>query len=437
MSNDRGHNLGEPPSIQPETYPADCCASTVEQWLTWQPTDDGRKIPRAPYAHPSQPNRYVSAQNPDVWTTFGTARDWAEKLPGHHLAFTIRDREAYPDEDLVLIDYDDVRDPATGTIHPVVRDHLEQANSYADVSPSGTGVHILCRGRLPDGVKTIADSLPAADGFPDAGIEVYDSARFVTMTGRHIEATPTETRSSQVFLDELVDSYATVVDGTPDALLEAPKRSKSELAEIETTHDMQDVFDAIAQTTPAEIRLDSPITEERSDGSKSRDPSWTMSTSGTRLAEVDGGWIYREGMIGLDALQVVALEEGIITDERTYPKGSDFWDAVEALRERGAHIPSYQSAPEKPDHDKFVSDMARASLDTPEDVDLALEARLLRERVEEQQARIDELEATLSKREATIQDQRDRLTGSPSTAEEAKDDDSGLWTAVRQWFTGR
>jgi putative DNA primase/helicase len=442
MATDRGPTLGEPPAIESETYPADCCAASVEQWITWKPSDDGRKIPRAPYANPGRPDRYVSAQDADVWTDFETARDWARKLPGHRLAFTIRDRDVYPDEELVLVDYDDVRDPDTGTLHPTVREHLTQADSYADVSPSGTGVHLLCRGALPDSVKTIADTLPAADAFPEAKIEVYDSARFVTMTGRHLQATPPDTRPCQALLADLVDTYATVVEGTPDELLGEPATSKAELAALETTDDMQDVFDAIAQIGPTDIRLDSPVTENRNDGSKSRDPAWTTSESGTRLAEVDGAWIYREGMIGLDALQVVALEEGIIRDERTYPQGNDFWDAVDALRDRGAHIPSYQPSGQGVAVESNPAGTARASMDAPEDVELALEAKLLRERVAEQQARIDELEAALAEREATIDDQRERLatlaaTDEELTDEESPDDDPGLWTVVKRWFTGR
>lgn len=91
------------------------------------------------------------------------------------------------------------------------------------------------------------------------------------------------------------------------------------------------------------------MTEERSDSSKSLDPCWTHSESGTRLAEVDDGWIYRDGMISLDALQVVALEEGLITDERAYPSDAAFWEAVDALRDRGAHIPEYDPEPAAPE----------------------------------------------------------------------------------------
>jgi hypothetical protein len=109
----------------------------------------------------------VSAQEPDNWTTFEEAQAWADRLPGHALAFTIPTGETDENSDVggdehdphVLIDYDDARDPETGAVHPTVRDHLARAESYADVSTSRTGVHIVCRGRLPEGVKAINSSV--------------------------------------------------------------------------------------------------------------------------------------------------------------------------------------------------------------------------------------------------------------------------------------
>lgn len=145
-----------------DVFPADL-VDDVEQWHTSKTTDDSRKVPRAPYVNPEWPDKFVSAQDPTTWTDFDTAKQWAEKLPGHSLAFNIRDREDYSGEEFVLVDYDDVRDPETGEIHPVVREHLERTGSYADVSMSGAGVHIFARGALPDGVKAIDASLPTAD----------------------------------------------------------------------------------------------------------------------------------------------------------------------------------------------------------------------------------------------------------------------------------
>jgi len=333
---------GETSTIEHGVYATDLLE--VEQWLTWKATDDGRKVPRAPYEHRDWPDKFISAQDPAVWRDFSTVQEWCDRLDGYDPAFNIRDREEYPDEEFVLIDYDDVRDPETGSIHPTVREHVDRADSYADVSASGTGVHIFCRGVLPDGVKAIEADLPHDDRFPDAEIEVYDSARYSAMTGAHLVGTPERTTRCQAFLDELADEFATVAEGTPDELLEEPEKSKAEIADVETTDDIQDILDAIQHIRPSDIRLRSTVTHERADGTKSLDPSWAQSKSGTRLAEVGDGWVYRKGMVGLDALQVVALEERIITRVDEYPSGEDFWTAVDALRERGGHIPEYEDS---------------------------------------------------------------------------------------------
>ncbi|WP_101294165.1 hypothetical protein [Halegenticoccus soli] len=344
--------------IEPGVYPADL--KEVKRWLTWKPTDDGRKVPRAPYANPGRPDLFVSAQDPELWTDFETAERWADHLPDHGVAFNIPDRKEYPEDPFVLIDYDDARDPETGAVHPVVREHLERASSYADVSTSGTGIHIFARGRLPDGVKAINAALPKVDGFPDAEIEVYDSGRYSAMTGDHLTDTPRETTDCQAFIEDLAEEYATVAEGTPDELTREPERSREEIADVEITTDLKDVFDAIQHIGPRDIRLRSTVTHKRADGSKSLDPSWASSKSGTRLAQVGDGWVYRKGMRGLDALQVVALEERIISDVNDYPSGEAFWEAVDALRARGAHIPEFEPGEEAPEPVAVLPDSDRA-----------------------------------------------------------------------------
>ena len=346
-----------PSTVETGVLPTDLEAR--ERWIAWKETDDGRKVPRAPWE--TGGDAFVSAQDSDVWVDLETAQAWLDKLSGFDLAYNIPDRDEH-DTDLVLVDYDDARDPETGAIHQTIREHLQRADSYADVSTSGTGVHILCRGQLPDGVKSIEAHLPEDKDFPDAEIEVYDSARFVAMTGTHIAATPAKTTRCQQFIDDLADEYTTVAEGTPDELIEEPEKSAAEIADVETTSDMQDVLDAIQHTGPRDIRLRSTVTQERSDGTTSMDPSWAQSKSGTRLAQVGDGWVYRKGMVGLDALQVVALEERIITTETEYPSGADFWEAVEALRDRGAHIPEFEPSERDIDHTAVLPDSL--SLDT-------------------------------------------------------------------------
>jgi len=101
------------PPTESGVYPED--RMKVSRWLTWKEADDGRKIPRTPYHNSSQPDRYVSAQDPTIWTDFETAAEWADKLPHHQLAYVIPDRNDF-ETDLIVIDYDDPRDPDTGEI---------------------------------------------------------------------------------------------------------------------------------------------------------------------------------------------------------------------------------------------------------------------------------------------------------------------------------
>lgn len=130
------------------------------------------------------------------------------------------------------------------------------------------------------------------------------------------------------------------------ALREYRRQKESTTAgEMDVAAELGDIFDAIADVTPADIRLRSEKTED--DGNRmSFDPSWEHSASGTRLG-FDDGWIYRATNTGMDALQVVALEEGIIASPQDYPSGREFFDAVEELRNRGGDIPE----PPEEEHD--------------------------------------------------------------------------------------
>lgn len=324
------------PTIQSATYPADL--QDCEQWLAWKESD-GRKIPRAPHAYPAWPDRYVDAQNPEVWTSFDTARSWCSMLTGYDLAFSIRDRGEYPGEDLVLVDYDDVFDCTAGRIHPTALRHVDRAGTYTDISPSGSGIHLIGRGCLPDDVQAITAPLPDSSRFPSARIEVYDSARYIAMSGKHLACTPVETRDIQAFIDEVSAEYATTSVSTSPTTTTDSADAPGSGGGYSFEREDSELVGAIRRLDPGDIRLWSPVTEVRSDGTKSRDPVWVHSESGTRLAELDDGWVYRDGLVPLDALQVVALEEGIITDERSYPKGRAFWRAVSALTDRGANLP--------------------------------------------------------------------------------------------------
>ncbi len=80
---------------------------------------------------------------------------------------------------------------------------IEALQSYTEISPSGTGVHILCKGRLPD-----------REGRKDSllGLEMYDKARYFTVTGRAYcdeEGIPYPLRHCTEELDKIHRKYLT------------------------------------------------------------------------------------------------------------------------------------------------------------------------------------------------------------------------------------
>jgi putative DNA primase/helicase len=75
---------------------------------------------------------------------------------------------------LAAIDIDDCRDAQTGIIEPWAVTLAGKLASFTEVSPSGRGLHILIRGRLPKGINATIDG---------HRIEAYSDKRFLCMSG--------------------------------------------------------------------------------------------------------------------------------------------------------------------------------------------------------------------------------------------------------------
>ncbi len=94
------------------------------------------------------------------------------------------------------VDLDDCRDPETEEADEAARDIIERLDSYTEVSPSGTGYHVLIKGDLPDGWNR------------RGSFELYETARFFTVTGDHVEETPTRVARRQDALTAVHREYA-------------------------------------------------------------------------------------------------------------------------------------------------------------------------------------------------------------------------------------
>jgi primase-polymerase (primpol)-like protein len=76
------------------------------------------------------------------------------------------------------VDQDHCLDPATGRLEGWAHENVCLLDSYTEVSPRGDGAKTIVRGTLPPGRRRTGR------------IEMYDSGRFFTTTGRHLQGTP-------------------------------------------------------------------------------------------------------------------------------------------------------------------------------------------------------------------------------------------------------
>jgi putative DNA primase/helicase len=124
---------------------------------------DGR-LTKVPYCA-FKPTQKASSTDPATWCDFDTARDAIQRGKLPLLGFVLG-------QGYVGVDLDKCRHPETGVIEAWALEIVEQLNSYTEISMSGTGVHVICRGELPKG------------GRREGRIEMYDSARYFVMTGQ-------------------------------------------------------------------------------------------------------------------------------------------------------------------------------------------------------------------------------------------------------------
>jgi putative DNA primase/helicase len=147
-----------------------------DQWILWKTeVRDGKET-----KVPVNPNNLSKAMvnESETWSDFDTADEISRDMAKYGLGFVFT-----KDDPFVGIDLDKVRDPDSGSVsNDDIRFIVEKMDTYTEVSPSGTGYHIISRGKLPDG-RTRHN-----------GIEMYDNARFFTMSGNHVDGSPQMTK---------------------------------------------------------------------------------------------------------------------------------------------------------------------------------------------------------------------------------------------------
>ena len=179
-------DLREPSSIADAELPE--ALVEREQWVCWREEErDGKptKVPVTP-----EHGGFASSTDPDTWSSFEDAVEYVETGDVEGIGFVFTD-----DDPIVGVDFDDCREPDTCEVEPPARDIIDRLDSYTEVSPSGTGFHVLLKGELPQGRNRRGT------------VELYDSARYFTVTGKHLEGTPLRVARRQDALEAIYREY--------------------------------------------------------------------------------------------------------------------------------------------------------------------------------------------------------------------------------------
>jgi putative DNA primase/helicase len=253
---------------QPSIIPADANPRKVpdqlkgcNNWLLYKiekvlknGTESDRKVP-----YSAETGRKTDATCPDNWTDFATALAvWESDSSYAGLGFGISDG-------FLFTDLDHCVSTQTGEIDAWAAEVVASLDSYTEVSPSGDGLHILCRSDAP---------LPAGRRKLDH-IAMYDGGRYFTMTGEHVENTPTtvETRTEEllalykenfgqsattvrpVVMEEPAASIAAATaSGTDEEILSACRNAKN-AAKFTKLFDQGDLSDYSADWSKADGAL--------------------------------------------------------------------------------------------------------------------------------------------------------------------------------------
>ena len=156
----------------------------LAQWINWRYEERDGKLTKVPIC--PRTGELAAVDRPETWGTYEEAVRASIEHGHDGVGFVFTEEDPYGGVDL-----DKCRDPESGEIEDWARELIEHLGSYTELSPSGTGVHILVKAKLPP------------SGRRKGQVEMYDSGRFFTVTGKHLPSTPSKIKERQAEVEVL------------------------------------------------------------------------------------------------------------------------------------------------------------------------------------------------------------------------------------------
>jgi len=146
-----------------------------KNWVAWilkQNRNNPSRMDKIPVNAVTK--EFAQSDNPETWCKFEIALEYALKNKLNGIGFMLK-------PPFIGVDIDHCIDER-GTLSPLAKEIVEKLNTYTEISPSGTGLHLFCRGELP----------PKDRKNSDLGLEIYTEGRFLTFTANRLQNSPVE-----------------------------------------------------------------------------------------------------------------------------------------------------------------------------------------------------------------------------------------------------
>ena len=153
-----------------------------QRWVLWKSEMKNGHPTKIPICGKS--GTLASVTNQDTWDAFSNAVIWYQTGGYAGIGFVLSDND-----DILCIDLDNKNGDSSK-----LEEYKQLAlkfGSYAEISPSGNGVHIWCLGTKPGKKCRRGD------------VEIYETGRYITITGHQIEGTPNRLENCQELINEL------------------------------------------------------------------------------------------------------------------------------------------------------------------------------------------------------------------------------------------
>lgn len=207
--------------VIPENIPPEM--KSLNQWVCWKLEKAKGRNTKVPY----QANGHkADSTDQETWSSFEDVCKVAGNFSG--IGFVLSE-----DSGIMGLDFDHVRDPETGKWDAEALDEIKSIGSYAEISPSGTGAHVICIAKIP-GNRRRAGSR-----------EMYETGRYFTVTGNKIEGTNPAITVAQKKVTNLYNKWFPPENKQAGSQKKSPKLSDEEVLTLCRSAKNADKFNSL------------------------------------------------------------------------------------------------------------------------------------------------------------------------------------------------